>query len=55
LQIPVEKKPPHAKAATAFLSLHTGSVDAEAGMVAKITSNRVDADRQCCLTALGRR
>jgi len=39
-------------AATAFLSLHTGSDDAEADKVTGISSNGVDAGPQNCLTAL---
>jgi hypothetical protein len=39
-------------AVTAFLSLHTGSDDAEAHKVIGISSNDVDAGAQSCLAAL---
>jgi len=39
---------------TAFLSLHTGSGDAQTDRVTKISSDGGDADRQGCLIALSR-
>jgi hypothetical protein len=41
-------------AVTAFLSLHTGSDDAEAHKLTKISSNDMDASAQSRMTALAR-